>query len=60
MVCAGCVEPTDPGMCRGYFPRSWFNPQSKTCEEFIYGGCGGNANNYITQEVCAAACFTAE
>ncbi|KAL8604912.1 hypothetical protein ACOMHN_028540 [Nucella lapillus] len=56
----GCEEPQEPGMCRGYFERFWFNANKSACEEFIYGGCGANANNYQTEAACKAACMTRE
>ncbi|KAK7473996.1 hypothetical protein BaRGS_00034765 [Batillaria attramentaria] len=51
-----CHLPAVPGLCRGYFPRFFYNNRSGKCEEFIYGGCGGNANNFMTEEVCTEAC----
>lgn len=29
---------------------------SGQCEKFVYGGCGGNENNYNTLEECELAC----
>ena len=29
---------------------------SGVCEEFIYGGCGGNENNFETLEECNQQC----
>jgi hypothetical protein len=52
-----CGLPIDPGPCDGSCPRWGFNNCTGQCEEFVYGCCGGNANNFMTQEECAAACL---
>ena len=51
-----CGEPITPGRCRGYFPRYGFDQSTGQCKSFIYGGCGGNSNNFETLEECKAAC----
>ncbi|CAL8286171.1 unnamed protein product [Lota lota] len=51
-----CMSPVKVGPCRGHFPRWQYNGATKKCEEFIYGGCKGNHNNYLTSEECANAC----
>ncbi|XP_077521284.1 tauPI-stichotoxin-Hcr2d-like [Amblyomma americanum] len=51
-----CQEPKDPGPCMGYFPRYYFNKDTKTCEQFIYGGCQGNRNNFETPQECQKRC----
>ncbi|KAL5008286.1 hypothetical protein ScPMuIL_013867 [Solemya velum] len=43
-------------VCLAYFPRWRYNEQSSACEEFVYGGCGGNANNFISEEACNRKC----
>ncbi|KAK6970452.1 Kunitz-type serine protease inhibitor 4 protein, partial [Biomphalaria glabrata] len=52
----GCLQEKDPGPCFGYFPRYFFNSKSGSCEQFIYGGCQGNANRFETQEACIQLC----
>lgn len=52
-----CTLSQSPGRCRGYFPRFWYNEATKSCEPFIYGGCQGNENNFMTKEACEEACF---
>ncbi|KAM6458057.1 protease inhibitor 1-like isoform 2-T2 [Liasis olivaceus] len=51
-----CLLPADPGPCRGYIRRFFYNRDSHKCEQFIYGGCRGNANNFETLEECHFAC----
>ena len=51
-----CSLPADPGPCDGICPRFFHNPDTGRCEEFIWGCCGGNANNFPTLEACEAAC----
>ncbi|GFW45575.1 kunitz-type U19-barytoxin-Tl1a [Trichonephila clavipes] len=51
-----CHEEADGGMCRGYFPMYYYDTESETCKEFIYGGCQGNGNRYATKEECLRTC----
>ncbi|MDD3877244.1 MAG: BPTI/Kunitz domain-containing protein [Bacteroidales bacterium] len=36
-----CALVPDPGNCKAYFPRYYFDKESGTCKEFIWGGCDG-------------------
>ena len=36
--------------------RWYFNKKSGTCEEFSYGGCSGNDNNFMTKSECLSKC----
>ncbi|XP_048837659.1 kunitz-type protease inhibitor 2 isoform X2 [Brienomyrus brachyistius] len=51
-----CEAPPLPGMCRAAMPRFHYNSSTRTCRPFIYGGCGGNKNNYASMEQCEATC----
>ncbi|CAG0884336.1 unnamed protein product [Cyprideis torosa] len=51
-----CSLPPVTGLCRAYFPRFYYNPNKKTCLDFVWGGCGGNANNFETFEECMQTC----
>ncbi|XP_060799902.1 kunitz-type protease inhibitor 2 [Neoarius graeffei] len=51
-----CVVPADSGPCRAAFPVFYFEPNSQSCQEFIYGGCKGNKNRYNTLEECMSNC----
>ncbi|XP_037551370.1 kunitz-type protease inhibitor 1a [Nematolebias whitei] len=52
-----CMFPMKIGPCRGAFPRWYHNAASGHCEEFIFGGCKGNLNNYLTKDECTKACY---
>lgn len=39
------------------FYRWFHNSDTKQCEKFVYGGCGANANNFETKELCEIACM---
>ncbi|MGA1824532.1 MAG: BPTI/Kunitz-type proteinase inhibitor domain-containing protein [bacterium] len=51
-----CQMPIDPGPCYAYIVRYAFNNKTGRCEQFIYGGCGGNQNNFTTLEECRQSC----
>ncbi|NXR55785.1 SPIT1 inhibitor, partial [Hippolais icterina] len=51
-----CLTPKKVGWCRGSFPRWFYNPSLQQCEEFIFGGCKANKNNYLREEECELAC----
>ncbi|CDW53418.1 papilin [Trichuris trichiura] len=55
-----CLHPTDRGDCSGHFVRFHYDSDSKTCKEFVYGGCGGTGNNFATKQECLKACAKAE
>ena len=38
-----CQMSPDAGPCRGQHQRWYFDPNG-ICQEFMYGGCGGNGN----------------
>nr|CAD7444687.1 unnamed protein product [Timema bartmani] len=45
---AGCALPPVSGRCLAYMPRYYFDPETKSCARFIYGGCLGNCNKFIS------------
>lgn len=51
-----CKLPRVVGPCDAAFPAWWHDSATGVCEPFIYGGCGGNANNFTTLEACQNAC----
>ena len=51
-----CSQKKDAGICPGNVPRFYFDKQLGRCGLFSYGGCGGNSNNFETQDQCVAHC----
>ena len=51
-----CNAPPETGQCDDAFRRWYHDPASGSCQPFIWGGCGGNANRYDSQAACQAAC----
>ncbi|CAN8009770.1 unnamed protein product [Ixodes pacificus] len=51
-----CKVPAEVGPCDAAKPRWFFNATTGACEPFTYGGCGGNDNNYESQEECEFVC----
>lgn len=48
--------PSSQGDCDNYVPRWFFDAQEGQCKSFLYGGCGGNNNNFDTYDDCENYC----
>ena len=46
----------ETGNCFAAFSVYGYNSDTGECEQFIYGGCGGNENRFDTKEACEAFC----
>ncbi|XP_074833319.1 amyloid beta precursor like protein 2 isoform X1 [Carettochelys insculpta] len=55
-VKAVCSQEAMTGPCRAVMPRWYFDLYKRKCIRFIYGGCGGNRNNFESEEYCLAVC----
>ncbi|XP_061122201.1 amyloid beta (A4) precursor protein a isoform X2 [Syngnathus typhle] len=51
-----CWASAETGPCRAMLPRWYFDRQEGRCTQFIYGGCGGNRNNFESEEYCRSVC----
>jgi len=51
-----CEQPKIVSHCEAYFPKWFFNEETNSCAEFIYGGCDGNGNNFGSEEKCQSIC----
>ncbi|KAI1287562.1 Boophilin-H2 [Halotydeus destructor] len=52
-----CDLPATPGYCIERVSRWYYNRATDRCQQFIYSGCGGNENNFASQEDCASHCL---
>ena len=51
-----CNMAKDPGPCEADYPMWHFEPATKMCQEFVYGGCDGNANRFSSRLECENKC----
>jgi hypothetical protein len=54
-----CFLQPDRGPCKGLFWKYYFNPKTKRCEEFAWGGCDGVVP-FETQKECENLCIVEE
>lgn len=55
-LAAPCSLPSLQGPCKAYEPRWAYSSSLKKCQSFVYGGCGGNENNFESKEACEEMC----
>ena len=51
-----CSLQPETGLCKAYFPSYYWNVVTRQCEQFVYGGCGGNLNRFSDIESCRNQC----
>ncbi|XP_036421837.1 collagen, type XXVIII, alpha 1a [Colossoma macropomum] len=51
-----CRQRLDPGPCRNYEIKWYYDPEANACAQFWYGGCHGNSNRFGTQDSCRKTC----
>ncbi|XP_042856111.1 papilin-like, partial [Penaeus japonicus] len=52
-----CLQEVTAGPCRGTYTRWHYSQEDKTCRSFVFGGCKGNANNFLTEDACVQRCL---
>lgn len=55
---AFCSLAAASGQCLASLTRYYFDAKSGTCQTFLYGGCGGNGNNFADLQSCQTSCLT--
>lgn len=55
-----CSAPPEVGQCQAAIQRWFHDPLTNQCRTFVWGGCGGNTNNYDSLAACEAACGGSE
>uniref|UniRef100_A0A3Q4GVQ5 Amyloid-beta A4 protein n=1 Tax=Neolamprologus brichardi TaxID=32507 RepID=A0A3Q4GVQ5_NEOBR len=56
VVRAVCWARAESGPCHAMLERWYFMPETGRCAPFLFGGCGGNRNNFESEEYCLAVC----
>lgn len=51
-----CSLPAFAGPCDDLVDRWYYEPRAKRCEQFKYGNCLGNRNNFETEDQCLGQC----
>ncbi|KPM10538.1 papilin-like protein 2 [Sarcoptes scabiei] len=53
-----CLETKDLGNpeCQNYQQRWYYDIEDRRCHRFYYYGCGGNRNNFESDEECTSRC----
>ncbi|XP_055316222.1 early lactation protein [Sitodiplosis mosellana] len=51
-----CILPVRKGVCRALIPRWSYDPSTRECSQFKFGGCDGNGNNFSTRKQCMDMC----
>ncbi|KAM9840601.1 kunitz-type protease inhibitor 1-like [Aulostomus maculatus] len=51
-----CLAPMKVGPCRAAFLRWRYDAEKGDCQQFVFGGCKANNNNYLSDKECLTAC----
>ena len=51
-----CSFDPKPGKCSMNLTKFYYNIQTRECELFVYSGCGGNGNNFMSILECETRC----
>ncbi|XP_023405638.1 WAP four-disulfide core domain protein 8 [Loxodonta africana] len=51
-----CLLPLKPGDCHDQETRYFYSPKNHQCMSFVYRGCHGNVNNFLSKNNCKKAC----
>lgn len=51
-----CSHKPETGPCGALQVRYYYNPENNACGKFIYSGCGGNENRFLSMNECIDQC----
>ncbi|KAM3614078.1 uncharacterized protein V6R79_009784 [Siganus canaliculatus] len=51
-----CSQTLDPGPCRDYVVKWYYDIIANSCAQFWFGGCLGNSNQFETEKSCRETC----
>ncbi|XP_063236083.1 axotactin isoform X2 [Bacillus rossius redtenbacheri] len=51
-----CTLPPETGDCRSFVHKWFFDPATRTCNTFVWGGCPVNDNRFDTEPDCYSVC----
>ncbi|CAL8248694.1 unnamed protein product [Lota lota] len=51
-----CRRSLDPGPCQEHLVRWYYDPDANACARFWYGGCLGNNNRFLSEDICRSTC----
>uniref|UniRef100_A0A4W5QXZ4 Papilin b, proteoglycan-like sulfated glycoprotein n=1 Tax=Hucho hucho TaxID=62062 RepID=A0A4W5QXZ4_9TELE len=51
-----CSLSHDAGPCASWTSRFYYNSATGSCTQFWFGGCQGNANNFVSRDHCQRKC----
>ncbi|XP_077552223.1 uncharacterized protein LOC144166590 isoform X2 [Haemaphysalis longicornis] len=51
-----CYFKKKHGPCKWRFFMWWYNAETNKCEQFVYGGCRGNRNRFLSCFECLVTC----
>ena len=51
-----CSQPVDHGPCQKSLARWYYSATDSRCHQFPYGGCEGNRNRFMTEDLCMQQC----
>ena len=51
-----CLMSVEPGPCRQKLARWFYSSVSARCVQFQYGGCEGNQNRFMSEDICLEQC----
>ncbi|KAL1481216.1 hypothetical protein MTO96_034602 [Rhipicephalus appendiculatus] len=52
-----CRTEVEQGPCQSWSVRYYFSAEKNHCFPFYYSGCGGNLNNFRSEQECRAICI---